>query len=174
MAWWIYVVILVGILLIYFLTGFVMYLLELREKKKTFQELDKLIPYERDRLEIVLDTRDALENDGRHLPKNLTDAIAEDQDFFTQVPPSIEKAKGQTDFLILYLRKYLKEKGFLKQEKYQELDKKLEKNLFLDPSDKNSPYKKYNDHAYRYNAYLGMMTLALFNSNGKNPKAPIF
>ncbi len=171
--WWVYVAIIVGILVLYLGAAFVTYLLMKSAKKKCRNEFDRLVPYERERLDLIVEVRDALIQDERHLPKNLLDSIKADEDCFAKAPADIRTAKGQSDFLIIYLRKYLKEKNLLKQEKYQTFDQRLEKHLWLDPEDKASPYLAYNKRALRYNSYLGMTILAIFG-NGKNSAAPIF
>jgi hypothetical protein len=171
--WWVYVAIIGGVIVLYLIAALITFFLMKGAKKKCYDEFDKLVPYEKERLELILSIRDTMLKDGRHLPKNLTDACSQDEEYFAKVPFDLKSAKGQNDFLVIYLRKYLKEKNLLKQEKYLEFDKKLEGALFLDPQDKKSPYFNYNKRALRYNSYLGMTLLAIFN-NGRHTSAPIF
>lgn len=169
--WWIYVLILVGLLAIYFLINLIVYLMMKSAQKKAYKQLDALVPKERDRFEVILDTRDALENIGRHLPKNMLDDTASVQELFQKVPVSLKDVKGRDDFLILYYRKYLKEKRLLADPKMKELDNKLAAVLYDDPDDKNSPYYAYDKAAMRYNAFVSMGAFNIFR--GRAGLAPI-
>ena len=174
MKWWGYLLIFVVLIAMYLLCVLVTYLLMKGAKKKAFQALDQMIPIEQNRFALVEEVVQAMKDDGRILPKNLLEQVESEGKDFQKTPLDLQGLKGRTDFLILYLRKYLKEKRLLsKSEKYQEYDKKLESSIYLDPQDKNSPYYHYNKVASRYNAYLGMTTLSLFGIRGKNPQAPI-
>ena len=121
--WWIYLVVIVGIILVYLLTGLITYLLTKSARKKAMTLLDKVIPEERKRLDLILETRDTMIKDGRFLPKNMTDTTKQVEDEFAKIPVDVAHIKGMDDFLIVYYRKYLKEKRLLG--KYQDLDKKL-------------------------------------------------
>jgi len=169
--WWIYVIVLVALFAFYFLICFVVYLLMKHAQKKASRALEALVPKERDRFEVILDTRDALENKGRHLPKNMIDDTNAVQELFQKVPVSMKDVKGRDDFLILYYRKYLKEKRLLADPEGKALDQKLASILYENSEDKSSPYYSYNKLAIRYNAYLSMGAFNIFR--GKAASAPI-
>ena len=166
--WWIYVIVVVAIIAIYLIAALIIKLFMNGAQKKCFALLDGIAPKERERFEHILNTKNTMENDGRHLPKNLVETTSETEKEFQKVPVDIAKVKGMDDFLILYYRKYLKEKRLL--DKYGELDKKLEEVSYMDIEDKNSIYYAYNKAALKYNAYLNMGFLNLFRGNA--PKAP--
>ena len=173
MQWWHYLLIFLGLFALFLLTTLVLYLLMKRAQKKAYQELEKLIPYEQNRFSLIQKCKEELETDGRFLPKNFLTAISEEEKLFEKAPLDLSEIKGRTDFLVMYLRKYLKEKKLLSKEKYQDFDKKLETLIFIDPGDKNSPYYLYNKKASHYNAFLGMMFLSIFGIRNKNQNAPI-
>lgn len=170
MQWWIYLVIIVGVLAVYFFTAFIIYLLMKRAKKKAYQEMEKVIPYEKEKYDLISEVIKTMQDDGRFLQKNLLDSYEDLGKTFDKVPFEIATAKNQNDFMILYLRKYLKEKNLLRKEVYQKLDERLSKAIYLDPSEKNSPYYLYNKKASRYNAFLSMGMFNIFR--GSNAPAP--
>ena len=166
--WWIYLIVIVSIIAVYLISALIIKLFMNRAQKKCFTLLNSIAPKERERFEQILNTKNTMENDGRHLPKNLVETTLEAEREFNKVPVDIAKVKGMDDFLILYYRKYLKEKRLL--DRYAELDKKLEEVSYMDIENKNSIYYNYNQAALRYNAYLNMGFLNIFR--GDAPKAP--
>ncbi len=170
MQWWIYLVIIVGVLAVYFFTAFVIYLLMKRAKKIAYAEMEKVIPYEKEKYNLVSEVIRTMQEEGRYLQKNLLDSYEDLGKTFEKVPFELSAAKNQNDFMILYLRKYLKEKNLLKREIYQKLDERLRDAVHLDPSEKNSPYYVYNKKAARYNAFLSMGMFNIFR--GSNAPAP--
>lgn len=169
--WWIFVLVIVGVIALYLLVCFIVYLLMKRAQKKVAKEMEALVPKERERFEVILDVRDAIENDNRHLPKQMLDDTREVEELFQKVPVDLKEVKGRDDFLILYYRKYLKEKGLLSRPGYKELDKKLENIVYLKGDEKDSPYYRYNKAALHYNAYLSMGGFNIFR--GKAAPAPV-
>lgn len=171
--WWIYLIIIAGLIVVYLIIAFITSLFMKRAYKKAVIEYEKLHSYEKERFDFLLSVINEMKNDGRFLPKSLLETMQKEEDSFKQIPPDLASIKSQSDFMNMYLRKYLKEKRLLNQEKYLELDRKLESSLFLDPSDKTSPYYIYNKKASHYNAYLGMLFVNLFNFKKKNSSLPI-
>lgn len=173
MKWWHYVLIIVGVLAIYLIFVLVVYLLMKRAKKKTFTLLDGMIEIEKKRFDVINKAMETFEAKNRFLPKTMTDTFSKIDEDFKKVPFDVSSVKGQLDFMVLYIRKYISEKNLIEDSSYLEIDKELESILYLDPSDKNSPYYAYNKAASHYNAYLGMTILGLFGIRSKNPLAPI-
>ncbi len=171
--WVIVILVVVGLIALYLISAGIVYLLMRNAKKKTFAALENIVPLEQTRLDLILQTKSSIEEDGRVLPKNLHDAVEIAEKTFQKIPINYVEIKGNNDFLIMYFRKYLSEKKLLNKELYKNLDKKLEENLYLDPTDKTSPYYDYNKKASHYNAYLGMTLLALFGIRRRYPTAPI-
>lgn len=164
--WWIYLIIIVGVIAIYLLSALIIFLLMKGAKKKAIQELDKLVPHENERFQVIETIIKEMQNDGRYLPKNMLDSLHEIDSSFSKTPIDLSSIKNQNDFMILYLRKYFKEKRMLeKDQKYKNYDEKLSKMIFLNPSDKTSPYYLYNKKSSRYNAFLGMGAFNLFRGN---------
>ena len=88
-------------------------------------------------------------------------------------PVDVSKAKNQTDFLIMYYTKFIKEKKLAKKNPaYETMSEELLKKLHLHDELKTSPYGKYDKAAFRYNSYLGLMILAPFVRK-KYQNAPI-
>lgn len=171
--WIIVILVVIGLILLYFLSAGIVFLLMKRAKNKTFKLLEDILPLEQKRFDSIIKLKTSLEEDGRVLPKNLREALETAEKAFQKIPVDYVELKGNNDFLIMYFRKYLSEKRLLNKEAYQTFDKELEKNLFLDPTDKTSPYYEYNKKASVYNAYLGMTILALFGIRRRYPTAPI-
>ena len=169
MKWWVYAIIIVGVLAFYLLSALIVRLLMNEAKKKAVIEYEKVIPYEKARMDEINNAIKTMQDDGRFLPKNMIECLETINKSFDAVPVDVSSIKNQNDFMILYIRKYLKEKRIA--EKYKSIDEKLESLLFLDPSSKKSPYSVYNKKAGRYNAYLGMGYFNLFR--GSNTSMPI-
>ncbi len=168
-TWWIYIVVIVGVIALYLISGAIVHFLMKGAKKKAYAELEKVIPYEKERFDEISSSIHTMQDDGRFLPKNMIECLNTIDESFKKVPVDVSSVKNQNDFLILYIRKYLSEKRIV--EKYKSIDEKLEKLLFLDPSSKSSPYHTYNKKAAHYNAYLGMGIFNIFRGN--NTAAPI-
>lgn len=168
MNWWIYAIVIGGIIIVYLLTGLIIKLLMRKAQKRAFTLLEQLLPKERERFEVIYNTKLTMENDGRYLPKNLTETIEKTKKEFENVPVDMSIVKGYDDFLIIYFRKYISEKRLM--EKYRDLDSKLEAILYTSLEDKSSPYYEYNKAALKYNSYLNMGVLNIFR--GKAIKAP--
>ncbi len=168
-TWWIYIVVIVGVIALYLISGAIVHFLMKGAKKKAYAELEKVIPYEKERFDEISSSIHTMQDDGRFLPKNMIECLNTIDESFKKVPVDVSSVKNQNDFLILYIRKYLSEKRIV--EKYKSIDEKLEKLLFLDPSSKTSPYHTYNKKAAHYNAYLGMGIFNIFR--GDNTAAPI-
>ena len=171
--WVILLIVLACLLLLYILSGRIVKILLRKAKKKAIDALDSLAGYEQDRLDRLIKIKDELVNDHKFLPKNRLDAFEETKAIFLSVPSDVAKAKGQNDFLVLYLRKFLKEKRLLAQGKYKDRDMRLEGEVHIDPSDRKSPYYSYNRKALKYNALRNRTFFSLFTNNGNNPSAPI-
>lgn len=165
MNWWIYVIVFAGIIGIYLLSALVIYLLMKNAQKKAYALYEKMIPVEKERYDKILKAKKRLEDDGRFLPKNMVESTSEVEKEFAKIPVDLSKIKGMNDFLILYYRKYLQQKRLLP--KYPNMDAELEKQIFLDSEDKNSPYYLYNKATLKYNAYLNMGFLNPFRGKAR-------
>ncbi len=148
------------------------YFLLKRARLRAFDEMQTLIPYEKERLDVITRTKDALLDDNRHFPNEIAELVQSTDEILNTSPVDVGKAKGQSDFLIIYFTKYLKEKKLLKRGSYQELCDELEAHLHMDENDKNSPYKKYDKKATTYNAYLSLIFIPGFIRR-KYQQAPI-
>lgn len=169
MEWWMYVIIFGGIIAVYFIGCLIIYFLTKNAQKKVDSYINNVIGKEKERFDIILNLKNQMEEDGRFLPKNMVETTMQVEEEFKKIPVDISKIKGSDDFLIIYYRKYLKEKKLLT--KYGEKDKLLESITYMDPNDKLSPYYNYNKAAIKYNSYLGM---GFMNPFGRNSiKAPI-
>lgn len=165
MEWWVYVIIFAGLIAVWLLSSLVVYQLMKKAQKKAYLLFDKVIPKEKERYQVILKAKDRMEKDGRFLPKNMVDSTMEVDKEFQKIPCDIAKIKGMDDFLVIYYRKYIKEKKL--SGKYHDIDMELEACIFLDPSDKRSPYYEYNKAALHYNAYVNMGFLNLFRGKAK-------
>lgn len=168
MNWWIYAIVFGGIIAVYLLSALIIRLLMNKASKKAHALYDKMIPVEKDRYDVILQAQKKLEDDDRHLPKNMVESTMDVQKEFEKIPCDIATIKGMNDFLIVYYRKYIKEKRLLPR--YPEIDAKLESKLFLNPESKESPYYDYNKAVLKYNSYLNMGFLNLFR--GKAQRLP--
>ena len=171
--WLILLIVFAILIAIYVISGLVVRALLKNAKRKAIDALDSLASVERDRYDRLIQITEELEKDHKYLPKNRSDSFQDTKRLLDKVPCDVAKVKGQLDFLVLYLRKFRKEKRLLAQEKYNQLDKKLEKEVNRDPNDKTSPYYSYDKKALRYNALRGRTFFSLFTNNGNNPQAPI-
>lgn len=171
--WVILIIVLACLLVLYIISGLIIRLLVKKAKKKAIDALDSLASYEKDRLGRLAEVKDILTEDRKYLPKNRLDTFADTAKLFDSVPCDVAKAKGQSDILVLYLRKFRKEKRLLAQKKYKDIDDSLSKEVNIDPNDKTSPYYAYNKKALRYNALRNRTFFSRFINNGNNPQAPI-
>lgn len=174
MDWWIYLLILLGVIALWFILSIILFFAMKSAQRKAYNELDKVAPFERDRYDFFVEVITKLEDSGRHLPKSLTELQKSLERAFAKIPVDVNEIKGQNDFMDIYLKKYLDEKGFSKKEEFKSYCEKLNQMLWIDPADKNSPYYKYNKLASRYNSLNGMLLLRIFTASGKYPSAPIF
>lgn len=171
---WVWIIIvLVGVIAVYLISAGIIYFIMKKIQKKTFKALDDLVPFEKKRLEKILQCRDALEAANLFHPGKIADTIEDQQEIASRATIDMATLKGQNDFLTIYFQKLFKEKRLLKISPYKEMNEAISKDMYIDPSIKDSPYKKYDDLAFRYNSYLGMMIIAPFNRGNKNPRAPI-
>ena len=162
MEWWIYVVVIGGIIVVYFTSALIIRALMVKAQKKCNALLEKITPIERARFDKIVEVKLAMENDGRHLPKNMVETTLDQEREFSQIPVDIQKVKSVDDFLILYYIKYLKEKNL--KIKYQQQLETLEAIIYSKPEDKDYPYYEYNKAALKYNSYLNMGFLNPFRA----------
>lgn len=165
MQWWVYVIVFAALIAIYLLTALIIYLLMKKAYKKAKVELDKIIPYEKERYETILKVKTTLENEGRFFSKNIIETTEDVEKQFSKIPVDIAKIKNQNDFLVIIYRKYIKEKRLLAKSK--DLDQELENILYIDPSDKSSPYYPYDKAAMKYNSYVNMGMFNIFRGRSK-------
>ena len=162
MDWWIYVVVIGGIIVVYLTSAFIIRFFMMKAKKKCEALLEKVIPLERDRFDMILEVKNKMENDGRHLPKNMVESTLELEKAYQEVPVDIQKVKSIDDFLLLYYIRYIKEKNL--KEKYQAELATLESLVYDNVESDKYPYKEYNNATLKYNAYLNMGFINPFRS----------
>lgn len=167
------IVIVVSLLVIWGISFVVLVFLMKKTQKKAFKALDDLVPYERERFDIILETVEQLKKENKFRNKEMDKLVEEQKKLLEGVTIDMSKVKAQNDFLILYLRKLLKDKGLKMKDPYKDLNKKMEEHFFDDTSSKNSPYYNYSKLALRYNAYMGMMFVASYANRKGYPRAPI-
>lgn len=171
--WVIVILVIVCLIVLYLLSALVLFLLMKRAMNKAYDALVALVPFETERLEYVKKVRDRLLADDYHLSSEMLELTESNEKLLATKPVDVSKVKNQTDFLILYYSKFIKEKKLAKKNPdYEELDKTLLSKLHLHDDLKVSPYAKYDKAAFRYNSYLSMMILAPFVRR-KYQNAPI-
>ena len=171
---WIILIIFLAVLAaIYIISGLIIKMRVKKAKRKAIDALDALASTERDRLERLEKIKNILNEDRKFIPKNREESFEDTRKLLDEVPADVAKAKGQNDIIVLYLRKFRKEKRLLAQKKYKDIDEQLSKEINIDPNDKTSPYYSYNRKALRYNALRGRTFFSLFINNGNNPQAPV-
>lgn len=170
---WVVSIILV-IFLLFLLSFFVTILLVKKAQKKAFQALDDLVPYEKERFQCINKLYETLINEKKLVPgKNpLADIMKEQEIILSGNTIDMQKAKANDDFSILFLKKFLKDRSLRMKEPYHTLEEELGKyDNMLD--EKNSPYRKYNNYALKYNALSSMMTVSGYCQRKGYLKAPI-
>lgn len=171
----IWVVAIIACLILLFLISFLVTILLVKKaQKKAYKALDDLVPYEKERFQAVLKMYDLLVQE-KKLPagKNpLSDIMKEQEITLSGNTIDMQKAKANDDFAILFLQKFLKERSLKMKEPFHSALEELKKyDVMLD--EKNSPYKKYNDCALKYNALSSMMTVSGYCQRKGYLKAPI-
>ena len=169
MEWLTYVIIIVSIIALYFLISFIVYLYAKHAQKRVIAEIEAVIPKERERFETVKTFYNKMVNEGRHLPKNMTELVEELDALFQKVPVEIMEVKPKDDFIIMYFRKYIEEKGL--KNKYPEYYALLDKILYFDNKDPDLPYRAFNRAALKYNSAINIMLFSIFTR--RFPKAGI-
>ena len=157
-GWVIIILVVLALVAVYLISALILFLLMKRAMKKAYDALMALLPYEDERMKLVLDVKERLLNDNYHLSDEMCEATENNRKLLQETPVDVSKVKNQTDFLLMYYNKEL-------------YDTMLSK-LHLKDELKNSPYGKYDKLAFRYNSYLGMIILAPFVRR-KYQNAPI-
>ncbi len=173
MQTWVIIIIIVACLIVlYLIIAVICYFLLKRARLKAYDEMQTLIPYEKERLDVIIKAKDALLDDNRHFPNEMAELVQSTEDILSTNPVDVGKAKGQSDFLIIYFTKYIKEKKLIHRGNYQEIVDELNAHLHMEDDEKNSPYRKYNKKAMSYNAYLNLIFIPGFIRR-KYQQAPI-
>ncbi|MFA6860999.1 MAG: hypothetical protein WCR56_01270 [Bacilli bacterium] len=173
-TWGWILIIVAGVLVLYGLSALVIYFIMKGIQKKTFKALDDLVPYEKNRLKKLLECKETLERMNYFHSQPMADLLDKQEAIANGSTIDMASLKGQNDFLTIYFQKFFKEKHLvLKNPEIKVLNDEITKTMYIDPAAKDSPYKRYDDLAFRYNSYLGMMILAPFTRGAKNPRAPI-
>lgn len=172
-GWVIIILVVLALVAVYLISALILFLLMKRAMKKAYDALMALLPYEDERMKLVLDVKERLLNDNFHLSEEMCEATENNCKLLQETPVDVSKVKNQTDFLLMYYMKFLKEKKLVaKSAEYKELYDTMLSKLHLKDELKNSPYGKYDKLAFRYNSYLGMIILAPFVRR-KYQNAPI-
>lgn len=166
--WWIYLLIFVAFIALYLLSSLIFFMIMKSKRKKLQPLLDKILPYEKERFDYLMSIKDKITN----APKAFTNGLEALDKEFVKIPPNIADIKSQLDVLYIILLRIADEKKYGISEN-TEIKDKAGHYLNLDPTDKKSPYFKYNKTASHYNAYLGMWLVAMFNRKNKYTTAPI-
>ncbi len=168
------VVIILAIFVLFFISFLVTILLVKKAQKKAYQALDELVPYEKERFQSINKLYETLVNERKLVPgKNpLADIMKEQEIILSGTTIDMQKAKANDDFSILFLKKFLKDRSLKMKEPYHTLSEELDKYDIM-TDEKNSPYKKYNNYALRYNALSSMMTVSGYCQRKGYLKAPI-
>ena len=163
MQTWVIIIIIVAVLIVlYLIVAVICYFLLKRAQNKAFDAMQELIPYEKERLDVIIKAKDALLDDNRHFPNEMAELVQSTEDILNTNPVDVGKAKGQSDFLIIYFTKYIKEKKLINRGNYKEIVDELDAHLHMDDKDKDSPYNKYDRKAMSYNAYLNLIFIPGF------------
>ena len=104
MKWWVYAIIIVGVIAFYLLSALIVRLLMNEAKKKAVIEYEKVIPYEKARMDEINNAIKTMQDDGRFLPKNMIECLETINKSFDAVPVDVSSIKNQNDFMILYIR----------------------------------------------------------------------
>lgn len=172
-SWLIVIIVIVCLVLLYLLSALVLFLMMKRAMDKAYDALVALVPYEKERMAAILKVKERLQSDGYHLSDEMVELTENNQKLLEEKPVDVSKVKSQTDFLIMYYTKFIKEKKVAKKDiSYEKESTDLLKMLHLHDDLKTSPYGKYDKAAFRYNSYLGLIILAPFVRR-KYQNAPI-
>ena len=167
------IIVIVCLIVLYLLSALVLFLFMKRAMGRAYDELVALIPYEKERMDAILSLREKLLSDGYHLSSEMVSLTDSNKTLLETRPVDVSKVKNQTDFLIMYYTKFLREKKVAKKDPaYDSMGENLLKMLHLHDELKSSPYGKYDKAAFRYNSYLGLIILAPFVRR-KYQNAPI-
>lgn len=169
--WELLIIIIFSILGLYLLTVLIIYLLMKNAQKKTFSALDSLIQFEKDRMDFANKVYDTLK-ENYNLSNNIKMTVEEQNELLSSHSVDMVKAKSQTDYLLIYFQKFMKEHGIRKKSPYAELYSQIDEHLFLDAEKDNYPYKRYNSLAAKYNSFRNMGFFSPFSRGSKNPEAP--
>jgi|GEM_PF-920774 len=171
-AWAWLLIVLAIIVVIYLLVELVLFFLMRSSMKKAFRMLDELVPFERQRFEAIEKVYQRLVKENKLHNKDIDDLIAGQRVILGGKTTDMQKLKGQDDFLILYLTKYLKERK-LKQKGYEAEYNDLLSRLYSDPEDKSNPYYRYDQEAMKYNSYTQMGLLRSITIRHHYYQAPV-
>ncbi len=173
-SWVIVIIVVCCLIVFYIITGFIVRFLLKRAQNKVYDEMAKVAPTEDTRLSVIKEVVKTLNEHKYFFPKQFSDLIEETDAIMTTRPIDVVQAKNNNDFLIMYFRKYITEKKLDRQQVFKECLDTLNANFFDKPSDKNSPYYRYNKAALRYNAYFGLLLYIPFTNRYRNQQASIF
>lgn len=166
--------IIVGLCILFFLSFFITLLLVKRSQKKAFEALDHLVPFERERFAVVKKAYDTLiaEKKLKANDNPLKDMVHETEIILSGTSIDMQKAKANDDFMILFLKKYLKDRSLRMKDPYKSIDETLAEYDYLQ-NRKDSPYDGYNKKALKYNALSSMMSVSSYCQRKGYPKAPV-
>ena len=149
--WIIVIIVIVCIIVLYLLSALILYLLMKRAMNKAYDALMALVPYEQERMDLIVQTKERLLDDHYHLSDEMCELVESNNALLKTPPVDVGKVKSQTDFLIMYFTKFLREKKVAKKDSsYADTSEKLLKMLHLNDDLKSSPYGKYDKLAFRF------------------------
>ena len=172
-VWELLLIIIFSLIGLYLLAIMIVYFFMKRAQKRAFSSLDSMIVYEKDRMNFINDLVNTLKDNKYNLKSNIKIVVDEQNELLENKMVDMSKVKQQTDFLLIYFQKYLKENGIRKKSPFDSFYKKINDYLIMDIDSDDYPYKKYNLYANRYNSILSLGFLCPFARSIKNPQAPI-
>lgn len=170
--WIIVVIIVVSLIAVYVISGLIVGQLTKRAENKVYDEMAKIAPYEKERLELIKKVASALKERNYGFPKQFSELIDETDEIMNTRPIDIAKAKGNDDFLLIYFQKYLTEKRLTSQTIFADYLNEIKNHLCLDNKVKDNPYSQYNKVASHYNAFHGLILFSPFIKRKNRESAP--
>lgn len=172
-SWVLLIIVIASLIGLYLVAVIIIYFLMKRAQKRAFSALDSMVTYEKERMHFVNDLVTVLNTTQYKVKDNIRVVVDEQNEMLSSDRVDMNKVKQQTDFLLIYLQKYLKEKGIRKKSPFDTYFQKIPEYLVMDIESDKYPYKDYNKIATKYNSFLSLGFLSPFARSSKNPQAPI-
>ena len=159
---WIWIVIFIAVVIgSIIILQVVLYFFMKRAMKKAYTYLDGLVPVEKERYQKIKNAYFTLNKTHYISNDSIKELIKEQEVLSSEERVDMQKLKGQNDFLVMFLLKFMKEKKLKMKDNYSPIYKELESISYFESKDKSTPYYKYNKAANVYNA---LATLSFVSS----------